>query len=302
MFLHLHLTMFALVWLFGHSEIVSGQERRIKPGDAIDIMVLGHDELSQTVVVSSDGTLNYPLLAEVPVGGITLQKLQDVLVAQFSRVMEPSPVVVVHFAESYPIKVTVLGQVARPGTYEVPNTIAFQAALAQAGISSPGAQLSQVKLIRKNDDEANVQVVNLEKFHFEGDLSYLPSLKDGDIITVPAFPLAKTVKVLGAVTKPGSYELSHRASLLDVIFLAGGPTDRAKMNDIKVTYSDADNRHARHFDLNRFLKQESEDIPMVEPGAVIYVPEQTMTWKTIVALVRDLTVFATLIVLLQRER
>jgi len=311
MTLDLHcLNIFTLVWLLGYSEITVGQERHIKPEDAIDIMVLGNEELSKTVIVGSDGMVNYPLLAEISLEGITVQRLQQIIVAQIERIIEPNPFVVVRFAKNYLINVTVLGQVRRPGIYEVPNTIALQVALALAEITSPGAQLTHIKLIRKNDDETKVQLVNLEKFYFEGDQTYLPYLKDGDIISVPPFPFAKKVKVLGAVVNPGSYELHGRATLLDVILLAGGPTERAKMNDIKVTqgsaifeilFSSGDKLKERHFDLDRLLKKKSENIPLIEPGAVIFVPEQNITWRTIMTLVRDATVFATLIIVLQRD-
>ncbi|NIT60132.1 MAG: hypothetical protein GWN00_29135 [Aliifodinibius sp.] len=303
MFLHLHcLNIFALVCLCCHFNIVIGQERKIKSGDAIEIVVYGQEQMSQTVVVKSNGRVNYPFLEGVPIEGITLQRLQEILMAQLSRVIKRSLVVAVDFAESYPIKVTVLGQVASPGIYVIPNTANLQVALAQAGGPIPGAQLSQVKLIRKNEHEINNQVVNLESFYIEGEPNYLPQLEDDDIIMVPGFSLAKTVKVLGSVERPGSYELPFPASLLDVIFLAGGPTDQAKLSAIKVTSNNGDKPYERHFNLDAILKKENKNIPIIKPGDVVYVPEKAITWKKFIAFARDITIFVTLYVIIQRDR
>jgi protein involved in polysaccharide export with SLBB domain len=171
--------------------ILHGQERKIKPGDAIEIMVYERPDLSQAVVVGPDGTVDFPFMQGVPVEGMTLQRFQELIVAQLSRYMDRSPLATVRFTETYPVKVTVLGQVVRPGAYSVPNTSTLQGAIGQAGGFIPGAQLAQIKLIRsegKNgNDHKDNHVVNMEKFYLEGDPSTLPILKE-DLIVVPGNP------------------------------------------------------------------------------------------------------------------
>ncbi len=125
-----------------------GQDRRIKPGDVIEIAVSGHAELSRTAVVDLEGRLDYPFLDGLPVDNITLQRLREIVGAQLSRYMDQRPLVTARFTEGYPIKVTVLGQVAKPGTYPILNTTTFQGAVSEAGGFTAGAQLSEVKLIR----------------------------------------------------------------------------------------------------------------------------------------------------------
>jgi protein involved in polysaccharide export with SLBB domain len=172
-----YLKFFSLIlvwaWLLPFSGLYS-QERKIKPGDAIEIVVYEHQELNHTVVVGPDGTVDSPFLKKIPVDDITLERFQEILVSQLSRYMERSPVLQVCFAESYPIKVTVLGQVVKPGVYMVQNIATIQGAIGEAGGAVTGAQLSQVKLIRAMhqemsaptmDNGVGTQVVNMERFY-----------------------------------------------------------------------------------------------------------------------------------------
>lgn len=297
------------------------QERKIKPGDALEIVVYEQEVLSQTVAVSSEGTVDYPFLTGLSINGITLQRFQEILVAQLSRVMKISPLVIVRFTDTYPVKVTILGQVARPGMYVVPVTSTLQGAVGMAGGFVPGAQLSQIKLIRKNEEKpdnsknnhevtkngrhtdnqgVDIQVVDMKKFYLEGDPRALPALRDGDTVVVPGYPLATTIKVLGSVERPGSYEVTFQTSLLDVLFMAGGPTSEANLSRIKVTSLAGDKSYEVRINLKDLKK--TENIPLVEPGDVVYVPKRTITWKKFADLMRDISTFATLYVVIRWGR
>jgi polysaccharide export outer membrane protein len=125
-----------------------GQERRIKPGDVIEIVVSGHEELSRSVLVDQDGKIDYPFLEGVPVDGLTLSRLRELLATQLTRSLEARPFVMVRFAESFPLAVTVLGNVDRPGVYPLRNTSTQQNGNGETGGIIPHAQGSQIKLIR----------------------------------------------------------------------------------------------------------------------------------------------------------
>lgn len=125
-----------------------GQERRITPGDVIEILVSGHEELSRNVLVNSEGKIDYPFLEGVPVDGLTVSRLRELLATQLSRILEERPFVLVRFAESNPLAVTVLGHVAKPGVYTIRQTSTLQSSNGEAGGFVPGAQLSQIKLLR----------------------------------------------------------------------------------------------------------------------------------------------------------
>lgn len=279
------------------------QERTIKPGDAVEIIVSGNESLTQTVLVNPNGMIDYPALQGLPVDGITLQRFQEIAITRLSKYMESMPLVLVRFSDSYPVKVTVLGQVARPGLYTIPNTATLQGAIGAAGGLIPGAQLSKIKLIRSANSDQNQHVVNMEKFYLEGDPSSLPLLKEDDTIVVPGNPLATNVKVLGCVENPGSYEVFFQTTILDAIFLAGGTTDDADLNRIKiVSFTGQESREIK-LNIKKLLKlKEFQSIPIVVPGDVVYIPKKFLHWKKIVGYIRDATTFAMLYYIIARSK
>jgi protein involved in polysaccharide export with SLBB domain len=215
--------------------------------------------------------------------------------------MDQRPLVTARFTEGYPIRVTVLGQVAKPGAYSILNTTTFQGAVSEAGGFTPGAQLSEVKLIRPEAGKIHNQTVNMEIFYLKGDPTYLPTLKDGDTIMVPGNPVLTTVKVVGSVKSPGSYEVAFRTGLLDVIFMAGGPTDEANLNQVKLISLAGQTQREIKINFDDLSKNSMKIIPLVVPGDVVYVPPQKHTWKKMVTVLRDLSAFAALYLLIERR-
>lgn len=281
--------------LFVAACTIQGQERTIRPGDAIEIIVPQSEELSTTVVVGPDGMVDFPAMQGLPVDGITLQRFRDVLITQLSRYMESTPLVMVRFSDSYPIHINVLGQVAQPGLHQIVNTATLQGAIGAAGGFIPGAQLSRIKLIRIDNGKQTEKIINMEQFYLNGDPSALPQLKNDDTIVVPGNPLATNVKVLGAVENPGSYDVFFQTTLLDVIFLAGGPTPDGNLKKIKIVSLTGQNAREVPIDIKKLVKTpDYKSIPIVVPGDIVYVPDKKITWRKGMNLLRDLTIFVTL--------
>lgn len=269
----------------------------------LEIVVPENAALSQTVIVNPDGTVDFPALQGMPVDGITLSRFREIVVAQLSRYTETTPLVLVRFSDSYPIRVTVLGQVALPGMYPVANTVTLQGAIGAAGGFIAGAQLSKIKLIRTEGQKTTQQVVDMETFYLNGDPSQLPRLKDGDTVVVPGNPLATGVKVLGRVERPGNYDVFFRTTVLDVLFMAGGPTDDANLKKIKI--GSLSGQGAREIRINFEEMLDSKDlnkIPIVVPGDVVYIPEKKITWRKFAGIARDLAAFATLYLVIQYSK
>jgi len=277
------------------------QHRLITIGDAIEIVVYGEDGLNKTVVVGKDGTVEYPGLEDIPVDGLDLQRFREIIVAQLTRYMDHAPFVTARFSDTYPIKVTVLGHVGRPGPVILRNTATIQNALFEAGGLTQGAVISQIKIVRDDGQRRKAIAVNMEKFYLEGDFSYLPALHDGDRVVVPGNPATRTVKVLGAVVRPGSYDVSLGMSLLDVIFMAGGPTNDANLKKIKLVSMAQHNVRNVGVDMNSLADAgHVGKVPLAVPGDVILVPSHPVTWGKFLGFFRDMTILATLAVIVFR--
>lgn len=285
-----------LAYILNPSGIL-GQEHKIKPGDVIDILVYGHPEMSRVITVNPDGTLNFPLLQNIPVDGLALNELQDIIIIQLSKYIDQKPFVTVSLVETYTINVVVLGQVVRPGSYQIPVNSTVQGAIGQAGGFLPGANLSAIKIIQKtkkgdnknNDD----RIVDLKQFLITGNPDLLPPLENGDMIVVPSYPISVAVKVIGEVNRPGSYDVGFgNDNLLDIIFMAGGPTDQADLNKILIISPLAQQKQEIQIDLKeKMVSKIYQQIPDIKPGDVIFIPKKKNinVWKIFVILVRDIT-------------
>jgi polysaccharide biosynthesis/export protein len=93
---------------------------------------------------------------------------------------------------------------------------------------------------------------------------------------------SKPVAVVGAVDKPGQFQMQRRVRLLELVSLAGGPTDRAGQRILVAHATDvstcdesaaASSGGFESFDLNNTLKANEVSNPYVHPGDVITIPE-----------------------------
>lgn len=113
-----------------------------------------------------------------------------------------------------------------------------------------------------------------------GNVEKLKDLQDGDIIFVPAIYGAVYANVLGAVRSPGNYPLFPGANVIDVIFLAGGPQDEAAIRNIKLIRRIGAAQTEQLVDIETVLKAKGGQVPLVEPGDIIFVPAKKFTLRT----------------------
>ena len=111
---------------------------RIGPEDVLQISVWKNDALSRVVPVRPDGMISLPLLDDVPAAGLTPLELRDRLAQRLTEYI-PSPEVSVIVTEVRSFKVSVLGQVAKPGRFELKSRATV---LDDVVISEKGAQMN----------------------------------------------------------------------------------------------------------------------------------------------------------------
>lgn len=295
---------FILVLSLSFITQIYSQTPKIQSGNALEIIVYGHAELSRTVTVQPDGTINFPLLEGVPIDGLTVKELRDILLVQISKYVEHKPIITVSMLDTYLINITILGQIKKPGTIRLPQNATILGAIGEAGGLIPGAKLTEVKIIKEKNSEKKIHVVDIEEFYLTSDISLLLPLEDGDVIIVPGYPGATSVKVVGEVRLPGNYEIfSNTENILDGIFKAGGFSDDADMSRVRLISVNTAKGQEIVIDLNQKMQYNLyEDISIIHPGDVIYVPQKRKSWKTFVTLMRDLTSFATLYIIFRYGR
>jgi len=275
------------------------QTQRIQKGSIIEIRVYGHEELSRTVMVEPDGTVDFPLISNIPIEGFSLDDLREILRAQVSKYIGERPIISVRFSQTMNVGVTVLGQVVIPGEYLVAKRATVQGAITRAGGTTPRAQLDKVKLIRNRLDSTQTLMVDLNQFYIEGDPNLLPSLEDGDIIVVPGLPGTYDVKVIGEVKTPGSYQTFIGANILDALYMAGGPTEKAALDKARLVSPLHNEAREIQVDIENFLRSDKvTHLPELRPGDIIYVPQKKSFWKSFFSVLRDASAILTPIALI----
>jgi polysaccharide export outer membrane protein len=154
---------------------------RIGPADILDISVFNVPELSKTVQVAETGTVNFPLVGEVPAAGKTAQQLERELTAKLGAKYLQNPQVTVLVKENNSQRVTVEGAVKTPGVYPMKGGTTLLQSMAMAGGLDPSSD-STVLVLRTSGGKrsaAKFDVAAIQKGKAED-----PALQAGDVLVV----------------------------------------------------------------------------------------------------------------------
>lgn len=182
----------------------------------------------------------------------------------------------------------VMGQVGAPGRYAFNPSFSFLDVLSAAEGPTAKADLHRIRISHRNGSGARVTKLNLALYFETGDESLLPGVLPGDVIFVPDRDRSwleeekeETVRVLGAVGRPGRYRFSDDMTILDLLAEAGGPTADAYQEKIVVVNLSCCKDEAKTFDLVRFAQTgDFSRLPVVRPGDTVYVPPKSQSeWR-----------------------
>lgn len=264
----------------------------IKVGDALDIQVLQHPEFSGRYTVNERGTIEYPLLTEEPIANSTTLEVMNDLTFRLARHID-NPLVLISLIDKPEVTMTVLGQVTNPGLITTFEGASIQEVLkASGGPSATSADLSRIKIMHKNSSNPGT-IFNLEQFLVNGDVDDLPKLEADDIIIVLAQERTKKIKVIGSVQKPGLFTLEEKMNLFEIIYLAGGPTEKADLTRVRrFTHQDTTTVAEEIFNLQGYIDNgKMNEIPSVSEGDVIIVYSKWFDWKTVLTVLNNTLLF-----------
>ena len=135
----------------------------------------------QTYLVDNEGTINFPVLGTLKVGGLTKKEVEQMIVEKLRPYIKETPIVTARMVN---YKISVLGEVARPGTFTISNEkVNLLEALAMAGDMTIYGIRDNVKLIREGAD-GKQQIVTLDLNKAETLLSPYYWLQQNDIVYV----------------------------------------------------------------------------------------------------------------------
>jgi polysaccharide biosynthesis/export protein len=128
--------------------------------DRIEIEVYGVPDLKRAVILDSNGSFSYPLVGEVRASGLTPTQISQAVAGRLSEYVK-NPQVTVNVIERVSQNVTVDGQVAKPGQYQVMGHQTLMRAVAIAGGTTEFAKLDDVIIFRTVQGQRYVGIYNL---------------------------------------------------------------------------------------------------------------------------------------------
>lgn len=188
----------------------------IGPGDEILIRGWGQIDIDARVVVDRTGSIFIPKVGQVKVAGLRYEQLQEYLRSAIGRVFQNFDLNVT-LGELRSIRVFVVGQVLRPGSYTVSSLSTLVNTIFASGGPSPTGSMRHIQL--KRNDKV-VTEFDLYDLLLKGDKSKDAVLLPGDVVFVP--PAGQLVAVTGSVNVPAIYELNQTTTLGEAIQAAGG--------------------------------------------------------------------------------
>jgi len=214
-----------------------GPDYVLGTGDSINISLWGGLAQQFTRVVDREGRITLPEAGPLVVAGFTLEQaqraIQEALTPQFRNAK-----VEVSVSRLHTVRVYVVGDVQRPGAYDVSSLSTPLNALYAAG--GPTA-IGSLRTVRHYRGKELIRDVDLYDFLLRGVRTDTERLQAGDTILVP--PAGRQITVSGMVRRPAIYELRTETTLSEVLTLAGGVMVSAQTRDIKVERIQAhDNR------------------------------------------------------------
>lgn len=204
------------------TDVPVGPDYVVGPRDtlAIHIWNVPDQNLNRSIIapVDSDGMVVVPQVGAIPVGGLTFSQTERVISDRLKSLLKRFEVHI-SLARLRTIKVFVVGEVGRPGAYELSSLAAASNAVYAACGSTKSGSLRQIRVMREGKLLTELDLYDLL---VNGDRSGDRRLQAGDVIVVP--PIASAVAISGAVRRSAIYELKPDTHLSDLLSLAGGLT------------------------------------------------------------------------------
>jgi polysaccharide export outer membrane protein len=188
------------------------------PEDVLEITVWGHSDLTRVVPVRPDGQVAVPLAGTLPASGRSVESLTEDLTRAFTKYIV-NPQVTVIVKEFRKVRVSVLGQVAHPGTFTLPPGARVLDAVSIASGVNDNAALNQVQLVRASGEN---RPLSLEGLLLQQDMRQNLVLEPGDTILIPEDTKNKFY-VVGDVNHAGVFPLKGEVTVLEALAAAGGP-------------------------------------------------------------------------------
>ncbi len=204
--------------------IATPKNYQLGPDDELIVDIFGNASDSYRLKVSPEGTVKVLNLSPIYVSGLTIDEAKERLVSRLRQAYAGlnsggGTYAVVNLGNIRSIKVSIIGEVTKPGSYTISSlATAFNALYLCGGPDSNGTYRN-IRILRNNK---LIRTIDLYQFLLSGEQSDNILLQDQDIIQVPFY--TNRLELDGDVKRPAIYELKENETLEQLLLFAGGFT------------------------------------------------------------------------------
>ncbi|AOY01885.1 SLBB domain-containing protein [Jeongeupia sp. USM3] len=218
-----------LLWLAAASSVAEVRgEYRLGPGDVVKVSVYDHPDLQSEIQLTQNGELNFPLIGKLRAGGLSFTEVEQLIARRlgeggFIRNAQVNVLIAQYRSQ----RVSVLGEVSRPGRYALEHDADLVEMIAVAGgIGNSGGD--RLLLVR---GETRQELLLSQLLAAQRAGERVLKVQNGDVIFVPRM---QQVYVYGEVNRPGSFRLEERMTVMQAIASAGGYNPRASKRSVEI--------------------------------------------------------------------
>jgi protein involved in polysaccharide export with SLBB domain len=209
-------------------DVPIGPDYILGVGDNIVINLWGGISQSLTRTIDREGKIVLPEAGSLVIAGLSLERAQTVVASALKQQFRNARADVT-IARLRTVRVYVVGDVQRPGAYDVSSlSTPLNALYAAGGPTATGS----LRIIRHYRGQRLIREVDLYDFLLHGLRMDDERLASGDTLLVP--PAGPQAAVFGAVKRPAIYELKGEETLAATLDDAGGATVAAALNHITI--------------------------------------------------------------------
>jgi len=223
----------------------------IGPDDELLIDLTGDNEANYNLKVSPEGNINMQYVGRISVGGLSIEqataKIKSLMSGTYPALRTGRTKLAMNLGNIRSIKVTLLGEVVKPGSYTLPSLATVFNALYASGGPNENGSFRKIQVIRNNKV---VSTIDIYDFLLNGIQTNNIRLQDQDVINVPVYQ--SRIEMSGEVKRPALFEILSTESLEDALRFAGGFSDQAYTAQIKVLQNTNKERKITDVDAERF--------------------------------------------------
>jgi polysaccharide export outer membrane protein len=239
-----------------------GNDYKLGPGDQIRVQVYQNPDLTVEARVSENGTINYPLVGNINLGGNTISQAENKIAAALrdgNYLKRPQVNLVLLQVRGN--QVAVLGQVQKPGRFPLEtNNVRVSDMLAAAGGVTPMGDDTLI-VTGTRGGQAFRRVIDIPALFLNQKGQDDIVLAGGDTIFVNKAPV---YYIYGEAQRPGPYRIERGMTVMQAVAQGGGPTPRGSLNRLRLTRTGPD---------GKAVESDARLTDPVLPNDVIFVRE-----------------------------